>query len=104
MTVQDFNTLHTVCELERNQLLTILALSVQNPHLAGFLSTGNRSNFLYVECSTAWLYDCQHLLFPFYKADRCIDRTPIHFKDTLMYVDPITRQTYDYATHIAINQ
>ena len=34
------------------------------------------------------------------KADRCLDRIPIHFKDTLMYVDPITRQTYDYATPI----
>ena len=35
-----------------------------------------------------------------YKADRCFDRIPIHFKDTLVYVDPITRQTYDYATPI----
>ena len=25
---------------------------------------------------------------------------PIHFQDTLMYVDLITRQTYDYATPI----
>ena len=33
-----------------------------------------------------------------YKADRCFDRIPIHFKDTLMYVDPITRQTHDFAT------
>ena len=55
MTVQEPNTLHTICELERNQLLTILAMSVQNPQLAGFLLTGNRSNFLYVEGSTAWL-------------------------------------------------
>ena len=31
------NTLHTVCELEHNQFLTILAMSVQNPQLAGFL-------------------------------------------------------------------
>ena len=46
MTVQELKTLHTVCELERNQLLTKLAMSVQNPQLAGFLSTGNRSNFL----------------------------------------------------------
>ena len=56
-----------------------------------------RSFFLYVEGSTAWLYDCPHFFSPFYKADRCFDRIPIHFKDTLMYVDPITRQTYDYA-------
>ena len=101
MTVQELNTLHTICELERNQLLTILAMSVQNPQLAGFLLTGNRSNFLYVEVSTAWLYDCPHFLSPLYKADRCFDRLPIHFKDTLMYVNPITRQTYDYATPIS---
>ena len=43
--VHELNTLHTVCELERNQLLTILAMSVQNPQLAGFLLTGNRSKF-----------------------------------------------------------
>ena len=101
MTVQELNTLHTVCELERNQLLTILAMFVQNPQLAGFLLTGNRSNFLYVEGSTAWLYDCPHFLSPLYKADRCFDCIPKHFKDTLMNVDPITRQTYDYSTPIA---
>ena len=100
MTVQGINTLHTLCELERIQLHTILAMSVQNPQLAGFLLTVNQSNFLYVEGSTAWLYDCPHLLSPLYKTDRCFDTVLIHYKDTLMYVDPITRQTYDYATHI----
>ena len=75
MTVQELNT---VCELERTQLLTILAMSVKNPQLAGFLLTGNRSNFLYVEGSTAWL---QH-------------------RETIVYVDPITKQTFNYATAI----
>ena len=42
MTVQELNTFHTIWELERNQLLTILAMSVENPQLAGFLLTGNR--------------------------------------------------------------
>ena len=101
MTVQELNTLHIVCDLERNQLLTILAMSVQNPQLVGFLSTGNRSNFLYVEGSTAWRYDCPHCFSHLYKADRCFDHIPIHFKDTLMYIDPISRQTYVYATPIA---
>ena len=55
MSVAELNTLHTICEVERNQLLTILALSVQNPQLAGFLLTQNCSNFLYVEGFTAWL-------------------------------------------------
>ena len=100
MTVQELNTLYTICELDRNQLLKILAMSVQNPHFAGFLLTGNRSNFLYVEGSTAWLYDCPHFLSPLYKADRCFDRLPIHIKGTLMYVGPITRQTYYYDTPI----
>ena len=36
----------------------------------------------------------------YYIADCCFDRIPIHFKDTLMYVEPITRQTYEYATPI----
>ena len=76
-------------------------MSVQNPELAGLLLTRNRSNFFYVDCSTAWLYDCPHFLSPLYKFDRCFDHIPIHFKDTLVYVDPITRQTYDYASHIA---
>ena len=53
MTVQELDTLHSVCELERNQLFTILALSVPNPQLAGLFLTENRSNFLYVEGSTA---------------------------------------------------
>ena len=60
MKVQELNTLHTLCGLERSHLLTILAMSVKNPQLASFLLTGNRSNFLYVEGSIAWLYDCPH--------------------------------------------
>ena len=100
MTVQELNTLLTICELEQNQLLTKLAMSVQNPQLSGFLLTGNRSNFFYVEGSTAWLYDCPHFLSPLYKADCCFDCIPIHFKDTLMYVDPVTIQTYHFATSI----
>ena len=37
MSVQELNTLLTICELERTQLLTILSTSVKNPQLAGFL-------------------------------------------------------------------
>ena len=67
MTVQELNTLHTICELERTQLLAILAMSVKNHQLAGFLLTGNRSNLLYVEGSTAWLYDCPQFLYLYTK-------------------------------------
>ena len=98
MTVQELNTFHTVCELERTQLLTVLAMSVKSSQLAGFLLTGNRSNFLHVEGSTAWLYDCPHFISPLYKADKCFGRIPIHCRETIMYVDPITRQNFNYAT------
>ena len=76
MKVQELNTLHTVCELERTQLLTMLAMSIKNPQLAGFVLSGNRSNFLYVEGSTAWLYDCPHFISPLYKADKCLIEFP----------------------------
>ena len=88
MTMQDLHTFHTVCELARNQLLT---MSVQNPQLAGFLTgiltgflTGHRSNFFHVESSTAWLYYCPQFLSFLYKADSCFNRKPINFKDILM--------------------
>ena len=100
MTVQELKTLHTVCELERTQLLTTLAMSVKNPQLPGFLLTGNRSNFLYVEGSTAWLYDCPYFMSTLCKADKCFDRIPIQYRETILYVDPITRQTFTYATPI----
>ena len=87
MTVQELNTLQTVCELGRTQLLTILAKSVKNPQLAGFLLTD-------------WLYDCPHFISPLYRADKCFDRISIHYRETIMYVDPITRQTFNYATPI----
>ena len=100
MTVQELNTHHRVCELERTQMLTILAMSVKNPQLAGFHLTGNRSNVLFVEGPTAWLYDCPHCISPLYRADKCFDRIPKHYRETIVYVDPITRQTFNYATPI----
>ena len=35
---------------------------------------------------------------PLYKADKCFDRITLHNQDTVMYIDPITRQTFNYAT------
>ena len=37
--VGENNTLHSICEVERTQLLTILAMSVKNPRPARFLLT-----------------------------------------------------------------
>ena len=66
MSVAELNPLHTNCEVESTQLLTIPAMSDKKPQLAGFLLTQNLSNILYVEGSTAWLYDCPRHLFLIY--------------------------------------
>ena len=49
---------------------------------------------------TVWLYDCPHFMSRLYRADKCFERTPIHYGETIMYVDPKTRQTFNYATPI----
>ena len=54
-TNQELITLHHISELEQTQLLTILTRSVRNSEPIGSYLTGNKINFLYVECSTAWL-------------------------------------------------
>ena len=75
-------------------------MSVNNPQLAGFLLPQNRSNFLYVEGSTAWLYDCTLHLPPLCIAEFCFDKIPVSYLDTVMYVDPFTRRKFNYANQI----
>ena len=64
MTLHELNKLHRICELERTQLLIVLAKSSQNHKLAGYLLTGNRSNFPYVEGSTGLSSDSPPFLQP----------------------------------------
>ena len=45
MTIQELNALHHICELRTAQLVTILAMSVQNPEIAVKLRTGNALTF-----------------------------------------------------------
>ena len=97
MSVAILNILRTNCEVERTQHLSILAMSVKNQQISSFLLTQNRSNFLYVGGSTAWLYDCPHHLSSLYTAEQCYDKIPVSYLDTVMYVDPITRQTFNFA-------
>ena len=99
MSLAELNTPHTICEVERTQLLTILAKSVKNPQLLGFLLTQNRSNVLYVEGSTAWLYDCPRHLSPLYTAELWYEKISVNYLETVMNVDPIS-QTFKYANQI----
>ena len=75
-------------------------MSVKNPQLPGFLLTRNRTNFLFDEGSTAWLYACPRHLSPLYIAAQCYDKILVYYLDTVMYVDLITRQTFEYNSEI----
>ena len=88
--MKELNTIHHVCGLERTQLITKFAKSVQNPEIAGSLLTGNRNNILYEKGSTAWLQDCLRFCSPLHEADKCFDCMPIHYPYTVMYIDPST--------------
>ena len=46
------------------------------------------------------MYDCPHFISPLYRADKCFDRIPVHYRETILYVDLITRQTFNYPTPI----
>ena len=98
--VAGINTLHTTCEVEGTQLLTIDPRYVKNSHLVGFRLTQNCINFLYVEGSTTWLYDCPRHLSIFYKAEHSYDKIPFFYLDRVMYADPITCKTFNYANQI----
>ena len=90
----EIQLLKNLCEQERTQILTILMLSMDNPRLAGYKLTGNRSMFLSTDDSLAWLYHCPLMLSQPQMMNQCYDKIPILYKNAIFFVDPITRQTY----------
>ena len=93
----EIQLLKNQCEQERTQILTILMLSLENPRLAGYMLTGNRSMFLETDGSLAWLYHCPLVHSPLHTMKQCYDRTPILYEGQIQLVDPITRQTHPAA-------
>ena len=69
-------------------------LALENPRLAGYLLTGNRSMFLETDGSLAWLYHCPKVHSPLHTMNQCYDKIPILYEGEIRFVDPITRQTY----------
>ena len=98
MSIRELNTLHHICQPERTQFLTILAMSIRIPHFAGYLLTRNHSNFLYVEGSAASVYDCPDFLSPQYEADKRFVRIPLYYQGFVRYIDSKTGQIFNYAT------
>ena len=66
MSLSELETLHHLCELERTQILQSLALAVLKIPYAGYLLSGNRSNFLDYEGNILWFYTCTKKVSPLY--------------------------------------
>ena len=75
-------------------------MSVKNPHTACLICTQNRSSFLFIERSTAWLNDSPHHLSTLYNAEQCYGKLHINYLANVMYLDATTRQGFKYAHHI----
>ena len=58
----EIQLLKNQCEQERTQILSNLMLFLENPRLAGYMLSGNRSMFLETDGSLAWLYHCPLVL------------------------------------------
>ena len=90
----EIQLLQNQCEQERTQILTNLMLALENPRLAGYMLTGNRSMVLETDASLAWLYHCPKVHSPLHTMNQCYDKIPILYESEIRFVDPITRQTY----------
>ena len=93
----EIQLLKNQCEQERTQILTILMLSIENPRLAGYMLTGNRSVFLETDGILAWLYHCPLFHSPAHTKNQCCDRISKLYEGQIQFVDPITRETHPAA-------
>ena len=73
----EIQLLQNQCEQERTQSPTNLMLALENPRLAGYMLTGNRSMFLETDGSLAWLYHCPMVHSPLHTMNQCYDKIPI---------------------------
>ena len=102
MSLSEFETLHQLCELERTQILQSLILAVLRIPYAGYLLSGNRSNFLDYEGNILWFYTCTRKVSPLYVFEdkRCYKIIPIFYKNKGHFVDTLSRQTYFWDTAV----
>ena len=110
MSLSELETLHQLCELERTQILQSLALAVLKIPYAGYLLSGNRSNFLDYEGNILWLYTCNKKVSPLYvlKTNVVIEESPYsrkikyilstHFQDEYIFGIPQSHVDQKIAT------
>ena len=102
MSLSELETLHQLCEIERTQILQLLALAVLKKPYAGYLLSGNRSNFLECEGNILWFYTCTKKVSPLYVFEdkRCYKRIPIFYKNKVHFVDTLSKGTYFWDTAV----
>ena len=94
MSLSDFETQHQLCELERTQILQSLAVAVLKSHFAGYLLSGNRTNFLDYEGNILWYYTCTKKVSALYilKIKNAIKES--QYSKKKIFVDTIPRRTF----------
>ena len=102
MSFSELETLHQLSELERTQILQSLALAVLKIPYAGYLLSGNRSNFLDYEGNNLWFYTCTKKVSPLYVFEdkRCYKSIPIFYKNKVRFVDTLSIRTYFWDTAV----
>ena len=104
MSLSELETLFQLCELERTQILQSLALAVLKIPYAGYLLSGNRSNFFFLdyEGNILWFHTCTKKVSPLYVFEdkRCYKRIPIFYKNKVHFVDSLSRRTYFWDTAV----
>ena len=102
MSLSELETLHQLCELEKKQILQSLALAVSKIPYAGYLLSGNISNFLDYEGNILWFYTCTKKVSPLYVFEdkRCYKRILIFYKNKVHFVDKLSRRTYFWDTAV----
>ena len=95
MSLSELETLHQLCEHERTQILQSLALAVLKIPYAGYLLSGNRSNFIGFEGNILWYYTCTKKVSHLYVFEdkRCYKRIPIFYKNNVYFVNTLSRRT-----------
>ena len=103
MSSTELETLHQLCELERTQILQSLALAVLKICYAGYLLSGNRSNFNeYKGNIFFWYYTCTKKVSPLYVFEdkRCFKRILMFYKNKEHFVDTLSGRNFFWDTAV----
>ena len=73
-------------------------LALENPRLAGYMLTGNRSKFLKTDGRVAWLHYCPKVHWTLHTMNQCYKKIPNLYRGKIHFVDPNTWQTYPHGT------